>query len=344
MRHSHLPSPSPRVRGRAVWWAVWWAAVVGMLGGCGDEVATRPAPTPEKLRGLVEQSATRLGRVSCAGCPDRWETQACRFGEELVRSPGALGAERCAVVQPALGFPGLPERLAPAAAATLAASKESLSKDARHRDVEAALRVYAFGADLQRLGSLELWVEGLQARATAVGWLGKARPDAGWPGELLALEAAAPAPARVVDAAVLATYNRLPEPGWRERSALAVAADHGAAAVRAASAQRADHVRGARQALGEGWPDGQLPVDLLDAWQASERVRTESIRLALDATLSRQPRCPADLQALVPEHLVRVPDGWSLDAATCRAVETGPTPTPAAPVQVPVAGAMAAQP
>lgn len=340
MRQLHLPT-SPRRAGLRLAAAVLWATLVA---GCGDEVSTRPAPTPEKLRAQVEQSANQLGRVACAGCPERWETQACRYTEELLRAPDALGAERCAVVQPTLGFPGLPERLPAAATRAVESGKQALARDTRHRDVDAALRLYAFGADLQRLGSLELWVEGLQARATAVAWLGKARPDAQWPRELLALEAAAPAPARVVDAAVIATFNRLPEPGWSERAGLAVAAERGAAAVRASPEARADDVRAARQALATGWPQGQLPIDLVDAWQASERVRTETQRLALDSTLASGKRCPTALQDLVPERLGRVPEGWTLDPTTCRAVELRPSPTSTPAPSIPVAGAMAAQP
>ena len=315
-----------------------------LLGGCGDEVATRPAPPPEKLRELVEHNATVLGRVSCSGCPERWETQPCRFTEELVRGGDGLDAARCAVVQPTLGYPGLPERLPPASARALAAGRETLQRDTRHRDIDAALRLYAFGADLQRLGSLELWVDGLTARATAIGWLTEARPDGRWPAELLALEAAAPAPARIADAAVIATYNHLTEPGWSERAGIAVASERGAAVVRAAPDRRADEVRAVRQALSVAWPEGQLPVDLLDAWEASERVRSESIRLALDRTLAQQRQCPASLQALVPDQLPHVPDGWTLEPGSCTALETTPAAPRPAPVVVPVAGAMAAQP
>lgn len=318
--------------------------VLGLV-GCGEATSPSmtPAPTPEKLASTVRSHAAVLSRMNCSGCPDRWEPQPCDFMEGVLRAPGSIDPARCTVVQAVIGYPGLPERLPAAVTASVDAGKDALAEDSRHRNIDQALQIYAFGADLQRLGSVELWHRGLLARAAAVGWLADARPDDRWPAELLALEAAAPAPARVTDVALLHSYNRLRERGWSERSALSFASNQAVKVVRLPVHQQAEAVGQVQDALATTWPDATLPVDLVDTWQAAELVRSRSVRVALEAALARHKSCPASLDELVPAQIPTVPQGWTLDPTRCTPVQGQQGPLSEART-TPSAGALAAQP
>ncbi|NOY28020.1 MAG: hypothetical protein GXP62_19315 [Oligoflexia bacterium] len=308
----------------------------------------KSAPTPSKLAGIAAQQTMSLGRVNCSGCPDRWEPQACDFTDALLRQPDSLNAASCAVVAVSVGRQAIPERLPAVAAHALALGNASLNADVHHKDVDKALKIYAYGADLQRLGTLGLWQQGLMARAQALGWLADVTPGDYWPAELLVLEAAAPAPARVAAVATLQTYNRLRKPGWSQRIAIGDAATLSADVMRQPANLQEQGMRQVRAALTPAWPDGELPLDLVDTWHAAQLVRTQTIRVALTAAvrsaLRSQGHCPASLQALVPDRMAAVPAGWSLEAKGCVPQESAPPPPPALLPKPPTTGAMAAEP
>lgn len=325
----------------------------GMLGlggaaGCADSDAMRQlttsAPSEARLQAMVRRNAGDLGRVSCAGCPERWAPEACAFAEQLMRTQAGVKAARCAMASAALGPPGVPQRLPASAQAAAQASLDKLAKDTRHRDVDEALQLYAFGSDLQRMGSLELWSDGLLMRARALAWLADAPPADGWPSELLALEAAAPSPGRVAELAVVQAYGLHREHDWQARASLGSASDLSIQAIRGDDTHRAEVVRTTRQALVDAWGTDGPPVDLVESWQAGVLVRSHTQDLALKAALARERRCPDSLDALVPEHLRSVPEGWVLDTSSCLPRRLEPPQAPSGQLPTPKAGALAASP
>jgi len=301
----------------------------------------KSAPSTQQLKIMAARHATTLGRVSCSGCPDRWEPRACDFIEDTIRAPGNLDAARCAVVTVPIGRRAIPERLSEAATSTISTAVTRLGTDTRHREVDQALMLYAYGADLQRVGSLALWRDGLMARAQALAWLSDATPDTVWPAELLLLEETAPAPVKVTALVSLQTYNQLSRPGWGERLAVGDASTLTSAALRSSLNQQEDAVRKVRNALSAAWPDGKLPNDPVETWQAALLVRNHTQRVALTASLRSLPSCPGSLDELVPSRLRTVPWGWTLDPQTCLPRQA------AAPPQLdpdePTAGALAAE-
>ena len=310
---------------------------LGALVACTDggslSQLTLTPPSEVQLDPMIRRNANNLGRVSCAGCPERWNAQACGFTDQLMRTDAGVGAARCAAVTPAVGAPGVPQLLPDRARKAVETTEDELNKDQRYRDVDKALLLYAFGSDLQRVGSLDQWSQGLTVRTQALAWLARARADDTWPSELLALEAAAPAPARVTSLGVLDAYNQQHEHDVPTREALAEASDLAIQAVRTQESERRDAVRRVRDTLAPAW-EQKPSIDMVDALEAAQLVREHSIELALNAALSRTPHCPDSLKALVPTYLHNVPDGWALDVERCTARRSdGPAAkvVPAAP-------------
>ncbi|RME25315.1 MAG: hypothetical protein D6798_09265, partial [Deltaproteobacteria bacterium] len=269
--------------------------------GAGNDLLGPPPPSKDDLPQLAAEQAQALGRVSCAACPDRWMPRPCDFLEELQRTPDTLDALTCAVVAPPASPPGVPESITPAVERLVTARAEALHDGGNH--VDEALRLYAFGSDLQRLGTIELWLVGQRARAEALRYLAEAPPDDRWPRELMDLEAAAPAPSRIGNVAVLELLLNTRDPGWNARKALGRGAEAARAAIRARPEEQGDAMRQLRLALSTAWPDGQAPIDIVSVWDSAVAVRHRSIEVALTAAVSAQPTCPPSLDSLVPEPL-----------------------------------------
>ncbi|MCB9778377.1 MAG: hypothetical protein H6742_07430 [Alphaproteobacteria bacterium] len=331
-------SPASAAPGAAL--AVLLAMGLGPLAACGElgEVLGPPAPTVEELPAVLEPHAASLTRLSCAGCPERWEPASCEFTESLLRGEG-LQASHCAVVQTGTGRNAVPERLLPLARRHINDAREDL--DRTRNPVDGALALYAFGSDLQRLGSLDSWKLGLEARAQALAVLSEQKGEGRWTAELLALESVAPAPARAADVAVLDTAARLVNPERSQRQAILMGSRAAREALRVRPEQRASAMRDVRQGLSAALPQGRTELDLVEAWEGAEYVRERSIGIALDAALAARRSCPASLDELVPAVIHRVPDGWQLDGTACRARLTVDPTAEAAP-PLPAQGALAA--
>ncbi len=336
MGHPLAPPHRPRLGPRL---AV--AALLATGCGAGGDIVGSPPPSVHELPQLAAEQAQTLGRVSCGACPDRWMPRPCDFLEELQRGPDSLDALTCAVVTPPSEPPGVPERVTPDLGRLVSAKAETLRQEGPSH-VDDALRLYAFGSDVQRLGTIELWLLGQHARAQALAVLADAPPDRTWPRELLALDAAAPAPTRIGNVAVLELLLTSLDPGWNERKALGGGAAAARAAIRARPEDQGQAMRELRLALTGAWPDQQAPIDLVSVWDSAVAVRHRTLAVALNAAVSIDDTCPPSLGALVPDTLATVPAGWSLDTTSCTV--TGP-PLPEPPVaEMSADGAHAATP
>lgn len=291
----------------------------------GVDVATlaTPAPEPSEIPAIAQRHAEQLGRLSCAGCPDSWTPAPCDVLDKLQREAPIAETVKCSIVATPYRDPAIPQGLPARTRQRIEEEARALGQ-ARKDKADRALQLYALGADLQRLGTLELWALGLDTRTEALAVLASLPPDRAWPRALMDLEASAPAPARVADAGVLQAILQEHEMGWQKRQLVARASDQARAAIRLPFDKQEQAIRDVRQSLAGLWNEERAPVDLLEAWKASSLVRDRTHQLALQAVLSGQKSCPASLSDLVPAAIAFVPEGWTLDKDRCRPVTPRP--------------------
>ncbi len=310
------------------------SAAIGLaliaIGCTATEGLPTSVPDLESISNTVRRLSYDHERTACVGCPDRWEPQACSFDDELQRGDSGLSAARCVTAGPMVGHREPPPALMIRAARSVQSARESLADSASRPSTrsELALQLYAFGADLQRLGSLEAWDLGTFAREGALDALegtspGKSSPGSspprGWPAELLALEASAPSPGRLLGIAIVDSFNSHKELDWRGRAGVDRASSLTSPLIRASRAERGSIVQQAELALEParvGLPPARLPARLASA--EAHRDRTHEV--ALNALLGSYKTCPERLESLG----VPVGPGWTLEPERCRA--TPPVP------------------
>lgn len=288
---------------------------LSVLFGC-DTASMRAltAPSEGELSGVVRELSYSLERNSCAGCPTSWEPIACNFADRLKEPDAGLAAATCTIAGPMLG-----DHLPPPALLREARSvvEESIGvlQQRRARRTDMALQLFAYGADLRRIGSLEAWRLGVSAQTAAVAALVESSPSSTWPADLLALEEAAPAPRRLLGLAIIDTLNRNPEKTWQVRAGLGEAADLNTAFLRAAPEDGLVLLGQAEVAL-LGARAGLPPIDLKAALAEAEELRVATRMAAFNAALGARRTCPSSLAELgLPGT-----ETWRLDPASCRAL------------------------
>ena len=282
---------------------------------CTSCASTTPAP-PEAVEALRAHHVNALARTGCIGCPTTWTLQSCTFIEQLIQPGSGATAATCQVVSPRGSSRGLPEQIRGTAQQRV---NEALADAETNPDK--ALRLYAFGADLQRLAHPDLWTLGQEAQARALDALASSAPPATWPADLIRMAEGGLPPVRVTDMVIvdaLATRQDLTVADLEE---LRRASDLATDAIRASG--------GARETAIDAFTlEAKTPVDVAAVWRQGEALRTRALQVSLDASLKaslgKRGACPHSLDELTPDPLDRVPTGFTLDVATCTAKAATP--------------------
>jgi hypothetical protein len=278
--------------------------------GSAGSLTRAPAATTTTSAASRPISSRVAGVASLTATP-AWESRPCSFLTALQEPGTGLRAALCNSAGPPAVQKPQPDKAWSHAEARV---REALPEV--HDSPAEAVKLFAFGQDLQRLGDLDLWAVGLQARQLALDELATA-PGGRWAGDLLRLSDAALPPARLADTAVLhaaaARLTHTTESAARLEAASRLARD----AIRRPATERAAAILEFSRAL-------ESPLDLPRSYAEAVALAGQSEKMALDAALRARRPCPATLQALVPDPLPRIPEGWALDAAACQVRERDP--------------------
>lgn len=258
---------------------------------------------------ITRRHVAALSRAGCPGCPEAWTPEPCTFVEGLLKPGAGASAVLCASLTARGGERGLPDHVRPLAQQRLG---EALSGLASAND---ALRLFAFGSDLERLGDVELWALGLEAQARALDALSERPATGAWPRALLNLALRAPPPTRIADALILEALEGDERVTVAELKQLEKASIYASNAAHTLGAERSEHLMGF---VGSGpWP-----VDVAEVWLRAEEQVDRAVALAIDVSLreatSDGRRCPS-LRGLVPGQLDEAPAGWTVDRDRCEA-------------------------
>lgn len=307
-----MPAPTaPSSAGRSRF-VLAWAVLFGLAGAC-DGTGLAPRGGDPAL--ATAPAVVGLTRSHCVGCPPRWAVEPCEFHEALRRPASGAAASRCTVLTPRGGERGLAEDTL-----ALVADRVAEAEQAARANPADAVLLYAFGLDLCRLGTAALWTVGANAQDSALDALEAHKGDERWPRDLLDLVDSGLAPIRAMDMALLERAGRLGGPGNID---LAGASRVSKRALQGNGVERATAVREVVAILQPDW-------DLQAQWLDSEALRSRAIQVGLDGALRATRRCPASIAELSPDRLTRTPEGWTIDAKSCRAVAAPPAAAPEA--------------
>lgn len=298
-----------------LWHLLLLAGLLGLQGGLAcSEGSSVPIgiPDDDALRARIREASHALERQSCLGCPDRWDLRPCQFHEALASAPSGGLPELCSAARPLLGHRQPPETALQKARGLLDQADRQL------KTPDQALKLYAIGSDLMRLGSLPAWREGQALRERALRRLAAEERGGAWAAELWSLEENAPQPGRLALVLLIDTFNQRPSHDWKARAALDQGIRAAEEALRGSPEARARAVIDVEERLAPHRAR-QEDEDLLLAWNRAEAQRLAAQQVALDGMLRGHRPCPTRLDDLG----LHVRGELTLDRDRCRAVSTG---------------------